>query len=284
MKDVFSGIIALFVIISVIALPILVLRDKSSSTLDEADDTDSSDNEIFTFQNYTYNILNTYHHDKYAFTQGLVYEDGVFYESTGLNAASSLRKVEPETGDVLMIHNLSYRYFGEGIALFDDRIIQLTYKSNKGFVYDVETFEVLGEFNYSTEGWGLTHNGENLIMSDGTSRIYLLDPYSFNVTESINVTYMGEPVTELNELEYIDGKIYANIWHSDRIAIIAPETGNVSGWLDLSGLLGEHNDGTANVLNGIAYDQEGDRLFVTGKLWPVLFEIELVPMDEPEIC
>ena len=279
-KDVFCGIIALFVIISLIALPILVLRDNPPKSSDEPGDKDGMDNGAIMDQNYTYKILNTYPHDRYAFTQGLVYANGVFYEGTGLRAASSLRKVEPETGEVLMIHNLSYRYFGEGIALFEDRIIQLTWTSNIGFVYDSETFEQVGKFNYSTEGWGLTHDGERLIMSDGTSRIYFLDPYTFNVTESINVTYMGEPVTQLNEMEYIDGMIYANIWHSDSIAIISPETGNVSGWLDLSGLLGEYDNGTANVLNGIAYDGEGDRLFVTGKLWPKLFEIEMVPFKD----
>jgi len=181
-----------------------------------------------------------------------------------------------ETGEVLQIFHLPAEYFGEGITSYGDKIIQLTWRSKVGFVYDEESFEQLGEFNYDCEGWGLTHDGERLIMSDGTAKLHFLDPETFEETGTVEVQDDEGPVTQLNELEYVQGRVYANIWYTDLIAIIEPQTGQVTGWIDLAGLLSPEDSIGANVLNGIAYDFENDRLFVTGKLWPKLFEIELV--------
>ena len=231
--------------------------------------------------NYTYKILNSYPHDHEAFTQGLVFEDGYLYEGTGLRDRSTLRKVNLETGGVLQMHKLPDQYFGEGVTIYGDKIIQLTWQSNIGFVYDKDNFELLQEFNYTTEGWGITHDGTHLIMSDGTSTLHFLDPDTFEEIGRLEVFDNGTPVTRLNELEYIKGDIYANIWQTDRIAMISPETGNVTGWIDLEGLLSqEESSEGVNVLNGIAYDTVNDRLFVTGKLWPKLFEIELEPNEK----
>jgi glutaminyl-peptide cyclotransferase len=227
---------------------------------------------------YTYNVVNTYAHDPDAFTEGLVFEDGVLYEGTGRYGQSSLRRVDLETGDVLQIRELSSEYFGEGITVYEDRIIQLTWKSHVGFIYDKDSFELLQESHYSTEGWGITHDGERLIMSDGTSTLHFLDPQTFEEIGQIHVFNSNGAVDELNELEYVQGEIYANVWQTDRIARISPETGQVVGWIDLGGLLSaEDRSEPVDVLNGIAYDATNDRLFVTGKLWPKLFEIELTP-------
>ena len=225
---------------------------------------------------YSYNIVNTYPHDPDAFTQGLVFEDGVLYEGTGLHGQSSLRRVELETGDILQIRELSDEFFGEGITIYGNRIIQLTWQSHIGFVYDKNSFELLQEFNYSTEGWGITHDGTRLIMSGGTSTLHFLDPQTFEEIGQVEVFDNDGPVTRLNELEYVQGEIYANVWQTDRIARIAPETGRVVGWIELGGLLtAEDCSQPVDVLNGIAYDADNGRLFVTGKLWPKLFEIEL---------
>ena len=226
---------------------------------------------------YTYNVVNVYLHDESAFTQGLVFEDGFLYEGTGLYGQSSLRRVKLETGNVTQLYSLPDNLFGEGITIFEDKIIQLTWKSGKGFVYDRSSFDLLQEFEYPTQGWGITHNGSALIMSDGTATLYFLDPETFQTIGQVEV-YDEEPVEELNELEYINGRVYANIWKKDQIAIINPETGKVTGWIDLSGI-NDSEKTTENVLNGIAYDQNGDRLFVTGKMWSQLFEIELVPTE-----
>jgi glutamine cyclotransferase len=226
---------------------------------------------------YTYNIVNTYPHDRNAFTQGLVFEDGVLYEGTGQYGESTLRRVELETGDILQIYELPDQYFGEGITIYENKIIQVTWKSNIGFVYDKSSFELLQEFDYPTEGWGITHDGEHLIMSDGTSTLHFLDPQTFEEISQIEVSDNGDPITRLNELEYVQGEIYANVWQTDRVARIAPGTGRVVGWIDLAGLLtAEDLSEPVDVLNGIAYDAKADRLFVTGKLWPKLFEIELI--------
>jgi glutamine cyclotransferase len=227
---------------------------------------------------WSYEIVNTFDHDPAAFTQGLVFEDGVLYEGTGLNGRSELRKVELKTGKVLQSHRLPDRFFGEGITIFEDRIIQLTYQSKVGFVYDKNTFEQLEEFKYPTEGWGLTHDGNHLIMSDGTPMIYFLDPRTFARARKIMVHDQDEAVWWVNELEYIDGEIYANVWPGDRIARIDPETGQIIGWIDCEGLLTtqDKND-EIDVFNGIAHDPATGRLFVTGKCWPKLFEIKLVP-------
>lgn len=226
---------------------------------------------------YGYRVLNTYPHDPDAFTQGLVYKDGLLYEGTGRYGESTLRQVRLETGEVLQSRELPAEYFGEGITLYGDEIFQLTWQSNVGFIYDKSTFELLREFNYPTEGWGLTHNGRCLIMSDGTNVIYFRDPESFAEIGRLQVYDNNGPVIQLNELEYVEGEIYANVWQTDRIARISPDTGQVTGWIDLTGLLDTVTVTTVvDVLNGIAYDAQGDRLFVTGKLWPALFEIELV--------
>jgi len=230
---------------------------------------------------YTYKIMNTYVHDHRGFTQGLVFEDGFLYEGTGLHAQSSLRRVALETGEILQFHRLPSHFFGEGITVYQDKIIQLTWKSNTGFVYRKDNFEMLREFNYSTEGWGITHDGQQLIMSDGTSTLYLLNPETFEEVRLIKVYDSNGPVKHLNELEYVEKQIYANVWPSNRIAKIDPQTGQVVGWIDLTGLLKlEGYRLPVDVLNGIAYDQTKKRLFVTGKLWPKLFEIQLIPVPE----
>lgn len=228
---------------------------------------------------YSYRIINVYPHDSGAYTQGLVYEDGLLYEGTGIWGQSTLRKGILETGEILQNYSLPEAYFGEGITIWQDRIIQLTWKAGMGFVYDREGFDLLDSFDYATEGWGITHDGSNLIMSDGTATLHIWDPETFEEVGQIQVQDAQGPVVWLNELEYVQGKIYANVYQTDRVAMIEPETGQVTGWIDLGGLL----DGTellqpVDVLNGIAYDAENDRLFVTGKWWPKLFEIELVPV------
>lgn len=225
---------------------------------------------------YGYEIVNTYPHDRAAFTQGLVFDNGILYEGTGLYGKSTLRKVDLETGDVQQIYELPAQYFGEGITIFGDRLIQLTWKSRTGFIYDRDSFKLTGDFTYATEGWGITHDGERLIMSDGTSTLYFLDPETFHVIGHIEVKHSDMPVDRLNELEYIDGQVYANVWQTDNIAVIDLDTGQLTAWLDLSGLLPPQDHSTpVDVLNGIAYDAANDRLFVTGKLWPWLFEIKL---------
>jgi uncharacterized repeat protein (TIGR01451 family) len=225
---------------------------------------------------YTYTIVNTYPHDPDAFTQGLVFENGVLYEGTGLWGRSTLRKVTLETGGVIQSYDLPSEFFGEGITIFGDRIIQLTWRSHTGFVYERDSFDLLREFTYPTEGWGITHDGERLIMSDGTSTLYFWDPETFEQVGQVGVYDENGPVRRLNELEYVQGKVFANVWQTDRIAIIAPQTGQVMGWIDLKGLLDPGSvSQPVDVLNGIAYDAETDRLFVTGKLWPTLFEIDL---------
>lgn len=227
---------------------------------------------------YTYRIVNVYPHDPDAFTQGLVFGDGLLYEGTGQWGQSTLRKVELESGDVLQLYALSYQCFGEGITIYGDNVIQLTWKSRIGFVYDKDSLALLQTFTYPTEGWGITHDGTYLIVSDGTSTLHFWDPETFEEVYQLRVYDSQGPVTRLNELEYIQGRIYANVWLGDRIAIIDPQTGQVTGWIDLTGLLGpEDRTQSIDVLNGIAYDAEGGRLFVTGKLWPKLFEIELIP-------
>jgi glutamine cyclotransferase len=226
---------------------------------------------------YTYEIVNVYPHDRNAFTQGLVYRKGVLYEGTGIRGKSSLRSVELKTGKVIKIRYLPSRIFGEGITVFRDKIVQLTWNSGLGFIYDRVSFCLLSQFRYSYEGWGITHDGERLITSNGTSIIRFWEPASFAEIDQIQVHDDNGPVENLNELEYVKDEIYANVWKSDRIAMIAPNTGKVTGWIDLQGLLTlEGPAKPVDVLNGIAYDSENDRLFVTGKLWPKLFEIKLV--------
>ena len=229
---------------------------------------------------YTYKVVNTYPHDRNAYTQGLVFENGVLYEGTGLRGGSTLRRVDLETGNILQIHELPAQLFGEGVTIYGNKVIQLTWQSNVGFVYNKYSFELLQEFNYSTEGWGITHDGKRLIMGDGTSTLHLLDPETFEEIGQIEVCDKDGPVTRLNELEYVQGEICANVWQTDRIARIAPQTGQVIGWIELKGLLSpEDYSEPVDVLNGIAYDTKNDRLFVTGKLWPKLFEIKLISLE-----
>ena len=225
---------------------------------------------------YTYGVVNVYSHDTNAFTEGLVFDNGFLYESTGLYGNSTLRRVNLETGGLLQLISLQPQYFGEGIAVVGDKIVQLTWQSHKGFVYDKASFDLLQEFQYPTEGWGLTYDGSRLIMSDGTANLYFLDPMTFQRVGQVTVHDSG-PVTELNELEYINGTVYANIWREEKIAVINPQTGQVTAWIDLTGIQDLKNQKPNNVLNGIAYDANGDRLFVTGKMWPHIFEIKLIP-------
>lgn len=226
---------------------------------------------------YTYKIINTYPHDPDAFTQGLVYENGFLYEGTGLYGSSTLRRVELETGKVLQQYDLPDQYFGEGITIAGSQILQLTWTSRIGFVYDKSSFELLRDFSYSHEGWGITFDGSRLIVSDGTAALHFLDPETLQETGKVYVYTDAGPVERLNELEYVQDEIFANIWQTDRIARIDPATGMITGFINLTGLLaGTGFEGSADVLNGIAYDAAGDRLFVTGKLWPYLFEIELI--------
>jgi glutamine cyclotransferase len=227
----------------------------------------------------TYKIVHAYPHDPHAFTQGLIYVDGHLYESTGLNGQSSLRMVDLYTGDVLQKHELPAEYFAEGLTDSGSTLIQLTWTSHKAFVYDRFSFSLQRTLSYDGEGWGLTHDETQFILSDGTSYLRFLDAKSFRVTRRLHVIdESSRPVENLNELEYIHGEIYANIWQTDEIVRISPRTGKVLGHIDLSGIIDKRElHGEGAVLNGIAYDGKGDRMFVTGKLWPKLFEIQVVP-------
>jgi glutaminyl-peptide cyclotransferase len=229
---------------------------------------------------YTYEVVNIYPHDPSAFTQGLIYQDGHLYESTGLNGRSSLRKIELETGKVLKKKKINRKYFGEGLASDDGYLVQLSWRAGTGFVYNRDTFALKKTFNYPGEGWGLTTYKGHLIMSDGSSTLRFLDPVYFKEIRQLQVTIDGKPLKKINELEMVKGNIYANVWRTDQIVIISPVTGRVEGIANLAGLLNKAESSvTANVLNGIAYDATADRLFVTGKFWPKLFEIKLVPSD-----
>lgn len=226
---------------------------------------------------YSYEVVHVWPHDPAAYTQGLVFHDGKLLESTGQVGHSSLRRVDLETGRVLQKVDVPPPYFAEGITLLKGKIYQLTWQDGLGFIYDASTFEKIGTFKYRGEGWGLTNDGQSLILSDGTQQLRFLDPDNFQVQKTIAVADGSRPQYEINELEYVQGEIYANIWHAARIARINPQTGMIAGWIDLTGLLpaGEVRDEEA-VLNGIAYDETNGRLFVTGKLWPKLFEIRLI--------
>ncbi len=226
---------------------------------------------------YGYEIVNSYPHDPKAFSQGLAFVAGQLYEGTGQYGKSTLRKVELETGKVLQQVSLDRRLFGEGIAVWDQRIYQLTWRSGLGIVYDKKTLKETGRFRVRGEGWGLTHNGKHLILSNGSSTLQFIDPKTYQVVHRLNVRDRGSWVRNLNELEFADGAVLANVWTTDRIAWISPITGNVLAWIDLQGLKpAEVRRDTDAVLNGIAYDPESKRLFVTGKNWPKLFEIRVV--------
>ena len=226
----------------------------------------------------TYQVVHTYPHDAQAYTQGLIYLDGHLYESTGLMGRSSLREEDLDTGRILQFKDVSSQYFAEGLTNWGNTLVQLTWQDHLALVYDRASFRFLRTLPYTGEGWGLTQDGKSLILSDGTANLRFLDPETFRLVRQVSVTDHGKPVTQINELEYIHGQVYANIWHTDRIARISPATGKVLGWIDLSGILpaSQRTDPEA-VLNGIAYDAQHDRLFVTGKLWPKLFEIKVIP-------
>lgn len=221
-----------------------------------------------------YDVVRAYPHDHDAFTQGLIYRDGFLYESTGLKGRSSVRRVQLDTGEVVQRRTVDKRYFAEGLTAWHDRLLQLTWETNIGFVYDAKTFAPISTFTYTGEGWGLTQDGTRLIMSDGTSALRFLDPETQHETTRVTVKDGARAIDRLNELEFVNGEVYANVWLTDRIAIIAPSTGRVTAWLDLAGIRGPARP-DEDVLNGIAYDAAGDRLFVTGKLWSRLFEIRV---------
>lgn len=227
---------------------------------------------------YTFQIVNSYPHDVDAYTQGLQWFDGKLFESTGQVGSSGLREVDLASGRVIRQQPLEEPHFGEGIVILGDRLYQLTWQSGKAFVYDWKTFKRTGTFDYDGEGWGLTTDGKSLVMSNGTSSIIYRDPKTFAITKTISVTDHGVPVAALNELEWIKGEIWANVWQTDSIVRIDPNTGEVLGWVDLTNILPRlDRTGNEDVLNGIAWDETKDRIFVTGKLWPRLYEIQLKP-------
>jgi glutamine cyclotransferase len=223
---------------------------------------------------YKYTVVHSYPHDPDAFTEGLEYRDGFLYESTGLKGRSSIRKVKFETGAILQNRNLSRDYFGEGITFWKGELFGLTWISEIAFVYDANTFATKRSFNYKGEGWALTHDADGLIMSDGTADLRFIDPATFRERRRVTVTDAGVPIEYLNELEWVKGEIFANVYTTDYIARIEPKSGRVTGWIDIRGLLPHQNDGNT-VPNGIAYDAAGDRLFITGKNWPRLFEVKI---------
>ncbi len=231
----------------------------------------------------TYEVVNVFPHDHEAFTQGLIFLDGFLYESTGIYGESTLRKVDLESGEVLQKVVLDSGDFGEGLTVWEDTLVQITWREGSGYVYDLVDFSLQDQFSYDTEGWGLTQDGEKLIMSDGSSELYFLNPESFQVNDSVTVNYQGEEIRWLNELEFIKGEVYANVYQTDHIVRINPETGQVTGWIDLEGILPTGAEAQyAGVLNGIAYDPETGRLFITGKHWPYLYEIVLIPAGSEE--
>ncbi|MEX2600754.1 MAG: glutaminyl-peptide cyclotransferase [Balneolaceae bacterium] len=232
---------------------------------------------------YDAEIVNSWPHDPEAFTQGLIYLDGYLYESTGRRGESTLRKVDIQTGEVVQKIDLEESYFGEGLTHWKDRLIQLTLHAETGFIYDLRSFEPTGSFTYPGEGWGITQNGEHLILSNGSDTLTFLDPDSFREVQRVSVHENNVPVLRLNELEMVDGNLYANILYLDHIAIIDPESGRLTGRIDLTDLVSTVRElQNVNVLNGIAWDAKNDRLFITGKLWPQLYEIRIVPRTDPE--
>jgi len=270
----------LFIFSILVIMTMSIACSKSTDTRQVPSDT--TDEKEFTV--YTYNVINKYPHDTAAFTQGLVIDSGLLYEGTGKEGFSTLRKLQVETYDTLLLRNIPDRptrdYFGEGISILGDKIFQLTWQSKVGFIYDKRSFSLLNQFTYPTEGWGLTFDSSHFIMSDGSAFLYFRDTITFEEISRVEVRDSVGPIIHLNELEYIDGEVWANIWLTSRIIRIDPATGKVIGLIDFQALVNEaRNDySRADVLNGIAYDTENDRLFVTGKNWPWLYEIKVVPV------
>lgn len=268
--------LALVAAATVIFLIVLLLRDGPANQPNAISNANNQSTSDARAQQVSYEVVSSYPHDPTSFTQGLVWHDGTLYESTGLKGESKLRRLEFPSGKVLKEINLASEFFGEGLALVDSRLIQLTWQSHKGFVYDLNSFRQLQEFAYDTEGWGLTYDGKNLILSDGSSDLFYLDPQTLKRVRKLAVTMNGKPISELNELEFIEGEIWANVWQTDLIVRIDPSTGHVASFLNLKGILAPSDKtGREDVLNGIAYDPEKKRIFVTGKLWPRIFEIRV---------
>ncbi len=274
-----AALVTLILVLS-ISIGFVFLKYENSanngvSTTPSSAPSNSPETTPFEAKHYTYTVIHTYPHDSTAFTEGLVYADGNLYESTGAYASNStLRRVDLTSGNVQS--EVATPDFGEGIAIVNDTVIQLTWQSHTGFIYNKTSLGVIGSFPYPTDGWGLTYDGKQLIMSDGSNNLYFLDPITFQRVSQVHVHDGSASIAQINELEYVNGSIYANIFQSRQIAIINPETGQVTGWVDLSGLQGSIGANPESVLNGIAYDVTGDRLFVTGKDWPSLYEIRLV--------
>lgn len=226
---------------------------------------------------YGYKIINTFPHNTESFTQGLFLEDGILYESTGLNGKSAIKKLDLKTGKVIKSRNMQDKFFGEGMTIVDNKIYQLTWRTKTGFVYDKDSLEILRTFSYKTQGWGITYDGKYLILSDGSNILYFMNPKSFVIVGKLEVYDEKGKVGNLNELEYINGEIYANIWGKELIARIDPKTGHINSWIDLTGILTpEDRKGKEDVLNGIAYNSENKTLLVTGKFWPKIFEIDII--------
>jgi glutaminyl-peptide cyclotransferase len=218
-------------------------------------------------------VHETYAHDPESFTQGLVWHDGTFYESAGLYRQSDIRQVDPASGEVLRQQPVANEFFAEGLALVGERLIQITWQERTAFVYDRDSFEQVGQFSYDTEGWGLCYDGEQLVMSDGTANLYFRDPETFEIVRSVEVTISGQPQVYLNELECVGGMVYANVWQTNYIVLIDPEDGLIEGVIYVGGLLTAAERAEADVLNGIAYNPETERFYITGKKWPRLFEV-----------
>lgn len=269
-------VLALVACAGVVFLILSLRRDEPAQESDAAANNNTRGTSVPTASQASYEVVNSYPHDPASFTQGLLWHDGSLYEGTGLKGQSKLRRLEFPSGKVLKEISMPSEFFGEGVALVDGRLIQLTWQSHVGFVYDLDTFRKLQEFAYDTEGWGLTFDGKNLILSDGSSSLFYLDPQTFKPIKKLAVTMNGKPLTELNELEFIEGEIWANVWQTDLIVRIDPSSGRVTSFLNLKGILAPSDrTGREDVLNGIAYDAEKKRIFVTGKLWPRIFEIRV---------
>lgn len=269
--------IALVASVILVATTAVLLIANRRSISEELDYSADSGTPVFGFE-----IIHEYPHDRDAFTQGLIFLDNYFYESTGIEGESSLRKVEVETGRVVRRHDVPRPYFAEGLTEWGYHLIQLTYTHGVAFTYDLETFAERSKFKYSGQGWGLTHNDTHLIMSDGSATLRFLDPTTHKESRKVQVTDGGKPITLLNELEYVKGDVYANVWHTDRIAVIEPSSGHVREWVDLTGLNPVSAGRSEAVLNGIAFDSSRERLFVTGKWWQSVYEIRVRRDDDPE--